>query len=211
MTNNIIIKKNLLEISNLSLSFMQDNNEINILDNVNFKIRKKQTISLVGESGSGKSLTALSIMGLLPSSAILSKSSKVVFDSENLIKVSSRDMDKIRGNEISMIFQEPLSSLNPLHRIQKQIAEIIVLHKGNSYKSAKSLTIELMHKVGIKNVPDKLESFPHQLSGGERQRIMIAIAIANEPKLLIADEPTTALDVTTQFKVLKLLKNYKMK
>ncbi|MDB4831775.1 dipeptide ABC transporter ATP-binding protein [Hyphomicrobiales bacterium] len=206
MINNITTNKNLLEISNLSLSFMQNKNEINILDNVNFKIRKKQTISLVGESGSGKSLTALSIMGLLPSSAILSKSSKVVFNSENLIKVPPRDMDKIRGNEMSMIFQEPLSSLNPLHKIQKQIAEIIVLHKGHSYKSAKSLTIELMHKVGIKNVPDKLESFPHQLSGGERQRIMIAIAIANEPKLLIADEPTTALDVTTQFKVLKLLK-----
>jgi len=206
MTDKIIANKNLLEVCDLSLSFMQNNNQINILDNVNFKIKKQQTVSLVGESGSGKSLTALSIMGLLPGSAVLSPPSKVLFNSENIMKIPSRHMDKIRGNEISMIFQEPLSSLNPLHTIQKQIAEIIILHNGFSYKSAKALTIELLHKVGIQNVLDKLGNYPHQLSGGERQRVMIAIAIANEPQLLIADEPTTALDVTTQFKILKLLK-----
>ncbi len=195
----------LLQIDNLSVAFRQGAEETLAVDKVSFDIKKGEVIALVGESGSGKSVTALSIMKLLPYPAAYHPSGEISFQGEALMAADNATLRRIRGNMISIIFQEPMTSLNPLHTIEKQVGEILTLHRGLSAAQARIRVIELLNKVGLKDAENRLESFPHQLSGGQRQRVMIAMALANEPDLLIADEPTTALDVTIQAQILELL------
>ncbi|MDC0661854.1 ABC transporter ATP-binding protein [Marinobacter sp. SS21] len=192
----------LLTISNLSIRFGGGNNVVN---DVSLSVSPSETVALVGESGSGKSITALSILQLLDSRHVDYPSGEIRFGGENLLKVSERRLRQIRGQKISMIFQEPMTSLNPLHTIEKQITETLELHRGMRGPQARARCIELLDLVGIPSPKDRLSSYPHQLSGGQKQRVMIAMALANEPELLIADEPTTALDVTVQKQVLELL------
>ncbi|NDW02944.1 ABC transporter ATP-binding protein [Jiella pacifica] len=196
----------LLSVENLSVAFSQGGKTTLAVDEVSFSIAKGETLALVGESGSGKSVSALSILKLLPYPAASHPSGAVYFDGENLIDDDERDLRKVRGNRISMIFQEPMSSLNPLHTVEKQVGEVLKLHRGFGDKAARERTLELLSKVGIRNAEERLGAYPHQLSGGQRQRVMIAMALANDPDLLIADEPTTALDVTVQAQILELLK-----
>src|SRR5262249_12229150 len=170
-------------------------------------IRKGETVALVGESGSGKSITALSVMKLLPYPAAHHPSGSIKFQGRELLTMSEQKIREVRGNDIAIIFQEPMTSLNPLHTIEKQIREILLLHQGLNGETARARTVELLGQVGIPDPVSRLASYPHQLSGGQRQRVMIAMALANEPDLLIADEPTTALDVTVQAQILKLLKD----
>ncbi|WAP69911.1 ABC transporter ATP-binding protein [Jiella pelagia] len=197
----------LLSVENLSVAFSQGGKTTLAVDDVSFSIAKGETLALVGESGSGKSVSALSILKLLPYPAASHPGGAVYFEGENLIDDDERDLMKVRGNRISMIFQEPMSSLNPLHTIEKQVGEVLKLHRGFSDKAARERTLELLAKVGIRNAEERLGAYPHQLSGGQRQRVMIAMALANDPDLLIADEPTTALDVTVQAQILELLKS----
>jgi microcin C transport system ATP-binding protein len=196
----------LLSVRELSVAFGLGDREILAVDRVSFDIRKGETVALVGESGSGKSVTALSIMKLLPYPPARHPSGKILFKGQDLIPMSEAKMRHVRGADISIIFQEPMTSLNPLHVIEKQIAEILALHRGITGAAARARVIELLTQVGIPDPESRLGSFPHQLSGGQRQRVMIALALANEPDLLIADEPTTALDVTVQAQILTLLK-----
>ena len=196
----------LLSVKDLSVAFGIGAREILAVDRVSFDIGKGETVALVGESGSGKSVTALSVMKLLPYPAAHHPSGTITFKGQELLTMAERDIRKVRGNDITIIFQEPMTSLNPLHTIEKQIGEILLLHKGISGKAARARTLELLGQVGIPDPEGRLQSYPHQLSGGQRQRVMIAMALANEPDLLIADEPTTALDVTVQAQILKLLK-----
>jgi microcin C transport system ATP-binding protein len=197
----------LLSVENLSVAFTQGGKTQLAVDNVSFSIGRGETVALVGESGSGKSVSALSILKLLPYPAASHPGEgRVMFDGQNLIDDDERDLRKVRGNRISMIFQEPMSSLNPLHTIERQIGEVLKLHRGMRDKQAQERTLELMRQVGIRDPEKRLDAYPHQLSGGQRQRVMIAMALANEPDLLIADEPTTALDVTVQAQILELLK-----
>ncbi|MBD3642400.1 MAG: ABC transporter ATP-binding protein [Marinobacter sp.] len=198
----------LLQISNLSISFDQ---APPVVESLSFSVRQGETIALVGESGSGKSISALSVLRLLDARHASYPSGEIHFRGENLLNASDKRLRQIRGREISMIFQEPMTSLNPLHTVEKQIGETLALHKGMREKQARERTIELLHLVGIKNPESRLKSYPHQLSGGQKQRVMIAMALANEPDLLIADEPTTALDVTVQKQVLELLKSLQKK
>ena len=198
--------KNILQIINLALNFPASGNGVFGIQNLNISIPKGKTISIVGESGSGKTLTALSILKLNPNTSVISDESQIIFSGRDILKIDKRELNAIRGNEISMIFQEPLSSLNPLHTVEKQISEALILHKIKKSQDIRGTVIDLMHKVRINEPEKKLTRYPHQLSGGERQRVMIAMALANNPKLLIADEPTTALDVTVQYEILKLLK-----
>jgi microcin C transport system ATP-binding protein len=177
------------------------------VDRISFDIRKGETVALVGESGSGKSVTALSVMKLLPYPSAHHPSGAVRFNGRDLLPLSEEQMRHVRGNDITIIFQEPMTSLNPLHTIEKQIGEILLLHRGMTGAPARARTLELLTQVGIPEPQTRLQSYPHQLSGGQRQRVMIAMALANEPDLLIADEPTTALDVTVQAQILKLLKD----
>jgi len=195
----------LLKIDNLSVAFRQGAEETLAVDKVSFDIKKGEIVALVGESGSGKSVTALSIMKLLPYPAAFHPSGEISFQGEALMAADNATLCRIRGNMISIIFQEPMTSLNPLHTIEKQVGEILTLHRGLGAAQARARVIELLNKVGLKDAEKRLESFPHQLSGGQRQRVMIAMALANEPDLLIADEPTTALDVTIQAQILELL------
>jgi microcin C transport system ATP-binding protein len=204
MTSNI-----LLSVKNLSISFPQGGRLVKAVDTVSFDIKAGETLALVGESGSGKSVSALAIPGLLPPQAELDPSSEVLFNGQNLLKRKPNELRKVRGRDISMVFQEPMSSLNPLHTIERQIAEIIRIHEGLGAKAIRDRVIELLNLVGIPDPKGRLQSYPHQLSGGQRQRVMIAMALANEPSLLIADEPTTALDVTVQAQILKLLDDLK--
>jgi len=197
----------LLSIRDLSVAFGRGAREVLVVDRVSVDIRKGETVALVGESGSGKSVTALSVMKLLPYPAAHHPSGSVVFKGRELLTMKERDIRHVRGNDITIIFQEPMTSLNPLHTIEKQIAEILSLHQGLSGLPARARVVELLTQVGIPDPPARLGSYPHQLSGGQRQRVMIAMALANEPDLLIADEPTTALDVTVQAQILKLLKD----
>jgi microcin C transport system ATP-binding protein len=177
-----------------------------VIEGVSFTIRRGETLALVGESGSGKSVTAHSILRLLPYPLARHPAGRIIYAGQDLLAINDEQLRKIRGNKIAMVFQEPMTSLNPLHTIEKQINEVLGLHKGLTGKAASLRTIELLEMVGI-NAPEKrLKAYPHQLSGGQRQRVMIAMALANEPELLIADEPTTALDVTVQLKILHLLK-----
>ena len=195
----------LLRIDDLSVAFRQGAEETLAVDKVSFDIKKGEIVALVGESGSGKSVTALSIMKLLPYPAAYHPSGEISFQGEALMAADNATLRRIRGNMISIIFQEPMTSLNPLHTIEKQVGEILTLHRGLGAAQARVRVIELLNKVGLKDAENRLESFPHQLSGGQRQRVMIAMALANEPDLLIADEPTTALDVTIQAQILELL------
>jgi len=196
----------LLSVSDLSVAFGRGDREVLAVDRVSFEIRKGETLALVGESGSGKSVTALSIMRLLPYPPAWHPSGTVIFKGQDLLRVRDNEIRRVRGGDITIVFQEPMTSLNPLHTIEKQISEILLLHRGLAGATARARTIELLTQVGIRDPESRLQSFPHQLSGGQRQRVMIAMALANEPDLLIADEPTTALDVTVQAQILKLLK-----
>jgi len=196
----------LLSIEDLSVAFRQGGRETLAVDAISFQIAKGETLAIVGESGSGKSVTALSILKLLNYPAAHHPSGKVMFNGQDLIAADEDAMRKVRGNDITMVFQEPMTSLNPLHTIQRQIGEILELHKGLRGDAAKARTLELLALVGIRDAASRLDAYPHQLSGGQRQRVMIAMALANEPELLIADEPTTALDVTVQAQILALLK-----
>lgn len=196
----------LLTVKDLSVEFTSGDTKTLAVDKVSFDIPPGETLALVGESGSGKSVTALSIMQLLPYPAASHPSGSVQYLGEELMGASQSTLRQVRGNKISIIFQEPMTSLNPLHTIERQIGEILTLHRGLSGQAARTRVLELLHKVGIRDPEQRLQSYPHQLSGGQRQRVMIAMALANEPDLLIADEPTTALDVTIQAQILKLLK-----
>ncbi|HET7020164.1 MAG TPA: ABC transporter ATP-binding protein [Xanthobacteraceae bacterium] len=196
----------LLEVNELSVAFRQGQHETLAVDRVSFEIKKGETVALVGESGSGKSVTALSVLKLLPYPAARHPSGTVHFKGQHLLHLPEAEIRHVRGNDITIIFQEPMTSLNPLHTIEKQIGEILMLHSGLTGQAARERTIELLSQVGIPDPQMRLKSYPHQLSGGQRQRVMIAMALANEPDLLIADEPTTALDVTVQAQILNLLK-----
>ena len=196
----------LLEVKDLSVVFTQGGRQTVAVDRVSFEIRKGETVALVGESGSGKSVTALSVLKLLPYPAASHPSGEIAFRGQDLLRMAEDQIRRVRGNNITIIFQEPMTSLNPLHTIERQIGEILLLHRGLTGAPARARTIELLRQVGIPDPEGRLSSYPHQLSGGQRQRVMIAMALANEPDLLIADEPTTALDVTVQAQILKLLK-----
>ena len=195
----------LLSIEDLSVEFISGENVQRAVNNISFSIHKGETLALVGESGSGKSVTAHSILRLLPYPLARHPSGKIIYQGKDLLAAAPEYLRKVRGNRIAMIFQEPMSSLNPLHTIEKQINEILILHKGMNAKQASVRTLELLTLVEIPNPAQRMNSYPHELSGGQRQRVMIAMALANEPELLIADEPTTALDVTVQQTILELL------
>jgi len=198
--------QNLIEIRDLSVEFANGGGVHRVVEGVSFDIRKGETLALVGESGSGKSVTAHSILRLLPYPLARHPSGSVRYAGQDLLQLEERRMRGIRGNRIAMVFQEPMTSLNPLHSIEKQINEVLALHKGLRGTTATARTLELLELVGIPEPHKRLKAYPHELSGGQRQRVMIAMALANEPELLIADEPTTALDVTVQLKILELLK-----
>ncbi|MDX5361670.1 MAG: ABC transporter ATP-binding protein [Alphaproteobacteria bacterium] len=195
----------LLSVEDLGVAFRGEHGEVTAVEGASFDVRAGETVALVGESGSGKSVTALSVLGLLPKSA-RHPAGSIVFKGEQLLGAGDATLRRVRGNEISIVFQEPMTSLNPLHTIEKQIGEILAVHKGLEGPAARARILELLDQVGIKDPETRLASYPHQLSGGQRQRVMIAMALANEPDLLIADEPTTALDVTVQAQILELLK-----
>lgn len=197
----------LLSVNNLSVSFRQDGKANPAVRNVSFEVGEGETVALVGESGSGKSVTALSTVSLLPDSAEVTGS--ITYEGREMIGASPSDLRDVRGNDISFIFQEPMTSLNPLHTIEKQLAESIQLHQGLTGDAVRARILELLNKVGIRDAETRLAHYPHQLSGGQRQRVMIAMALANGPELLIADEPTTALDVTIQAQILDLLAELK--
>lgn len=197
----------LLSVRNLSVAFGIGKREVLAVDRVSFDIGKGETVALVGESGSGKSVSALSVMKLLPYPSAHHPSGTIHFKGRELLTMPEDEIRKVRGNDITIIFQEPMTSLNPLHTIEKQIGEILLLHQGLTGTAARARVIDLLGQVGIPDPEGRLASYPHQLSGGQRQRVMIAMALANEPDLLIADEPTTALDVTVQAQILKLLKD----
>lgn len=192
----------LLKVEHLDVGFKNRKSFVKILDDVSFDIQPGETVCIVGESGCGKSLTSLAIMGLLPPGGRIA-GGQIIYNHEDLTKKSAKEMSKIRGNEISMIFQEPMTSLNPVHTIGKQVAEAILIHQSVSKKEAWDRAIELLRLVGIPSPEARVKNYPHEMSGGMRQRVMIAMALACRPKLLIADEPTTALDVTIQAQILE--------
>ncbi|NPV24155.1 MULTISPECIES: ABC transporter ATP-binding protein [Bradyrhizobium] len=199
------ISQPLLSVRDLSVAFHQQGRVVTAVDRVSFDIKRGECIALVGESGSGKSVSALSVLKLLPYPVASHPSGSIRFKGRDLLPLSEGEMREIRGSDISIIFQEPMTSLNPLHTIERQIGEILQLHQSISNSAARARTLELLTQVGIPEPETRLGSYPHQLSGGQRQRVMIAMALANEPDLLIADEPTTALDVTVQAQILALL------
>ena len=196
----------LLEVRDLSIAFHQGGRETLAVDRVSFTLEKGRTLALVGESGSGKSITALSIVKLLGATSATYPSGEVFFKGVDLLQADAPTLRGVRGNEITMVFQEPMTSLNPLHSIEKQVGEILVLHGARGDAHIRARVIELLAEVGLPDPATRLSAYPHQLSGGQRQRVMIAMALANRPDLFIADEPTTALDVTVQAQILKLLK-----
>ncbi len=196
----------LVGIEGLSVSFGTGKGEVKAVRDISFDIGEAETVALVGESGSGKTVTALSIMQLLPYPLARHPAGSITFRGQELLGASQAALQKIRGDRIGMIFQEPMTSLNPLHTIEKQVGEVMMLHRGLDKAAARRRIIELLHQVGLAEAESRLAAYPHQLSGGQRQRVMIAMALANDPNLLIADEPTTALDVTIQAQILKLLK-----
>jgi microcin C transport system ATP-binding protein len=199
--------ESLLEVKDLSVAFSQGGRTTLAVDKVSFSIAKGETLALVGESGSGKSVSALSILKLLPYPSASHPSGSVIFKGEEMLDSDERDLRRVRGNNITMIFQEPMTSLNPLHTVERQIGEILELHQNVKGEAARARIVDLLTKVGVRDPETRLLDYPHQLSGGQRQRVMIAMALANNPDLLIADEPTTALDVTVQAQILKLLKD----
>ncbi|SFN77146.1 microcin C transport system ATP-binding protein [Mesorhizobium sp. NFR06] len=199
----------LLSVRDLSVAFAQGGGQSMAVDRISFDIAKGETLALVGESGSGKSVSALSVLKLLPYPAASHPSGKILFHGADLLSANEKALRGVRGNKITMIFQEPMTSLNPLHTIEQQIVEVLQLHQGMRDAPARARTLELLNEVGIRDPQKRLDAYPHQLSGGQRQRVMIAMALANEPELLIADEPTTALDVTVQAQILELLAKLK--
>jgi microcin C transport system ATP-binding protein len=196
----------LLEVRDMSVSFGAGEREVKAVRNVSFDVREAETVALVGESGSGKSVTALSVMQLLPYPFARHPSGSIKFCGEELVGAAEPVLRKVRGNRIAIVFQEPMTSLNPLHTIERQIGEVLEVHKGLGTAAARARIVELLRQVGLPEAESRLQAYPHQLSGGQRQRVMIAMALANDPDLLIADEPTTALDVTVQAQILALLK-----
>jgi oligopeptide/dipeptide ABC transporter ATP-binding protein len=196
--------QSLLEVKDLRVSFSSKKKKTNIVAGLSFTVEKGKTLCIVGESGCGKSMTSLSVMGLLPKTGELE--GEVLLKGENLVGKSMKQMSKIRGNQISMIFQEPMTSLNPVQTVGKQIAETIIIHQNLKKTEARQKAIEMLKLVGIPSPEKRIDSYPHELSGGMRQRVMIAIALSCNPELLIADEPTTALDVTIQAQILDLMK-----
>jgi microcin C transport system ATP-binding protein len=196
----------LLIVDDLSVTFDTPGGAVEAVKHASFEIGKGETVALVGESGSGKSVTALSVLQLLPYPMARHPNGSIRFEGKELVGAPEGEMRHVRGNEIAMIFQEPMTSLNPLHNVEKQVAEVLYVHKGMNPAQARARVLELLDLVGIRNAEQRLTAYPHELSGGQRQRVMIAMALANEPDLLIADEPTTALDVTIQAQILKLLK-----
>ena len=201
----------LLQVKDLSVSFKSVSEVNHAVKNVSFEIYPGETLAIVGESGSGKSVTALSIMQLLPYPSAFHPSGTICYEGKELVNAPKSVLESTRGNQIGMIFQEPQTSLNPLHTISKQVSESLIIHRGFSKSEAEKKSLELLELVQIRNAPQRLHSYPHQLSGGQRQRVMIAMALANEPGLLIADEPTTALDVTIQAEILELLRSLQKK
>jgi len=197
----------LLRVENLSVSFGHGDRESKAVRNISFTIGKGETVALVGESGSGKSVTALSAMQLLPYPLAHHPTGSIRFKDEEIVGADPATLHRMRGDRIGMIFQEPMTSLNPLHTIQKQIAEVLAIHSKIDTAQARERVLELLHQVGLREAESRLTAYPHQLSGGQRQRVMIAMALANDPELLIADEPTTALDVTIQAQILALLRD----
>ncbi|MBP1686842.1 MAG: gsiA 9 [Deltaproteobacteria bacterium] len=195
----------LLHINDLSVSFDTPGGEVQAVRHVSFDINKGETVGLVGESGSGKSVTALSILQLLPYPPARHPGGSIRFAGEEMVGAPEPALRRMRGNRVAMIFQEPMTSLNPLHTIEKQVNEVLFVHKALGRTAARTRTLELLRLVGLREAEERLGAYPHQLSGGERQRVMIAMALANDPDLLIADEPTTALDVTIQAQILALL------
>lgn len=204
MTN----RKAVLEVKNLQTSFFTDDGVIPSVDFVDFEVREGEILGIVGESGSGKSVTSLSVMGLIPSPPGKITSGEILYNGNDITKYNEKQMRSIRGNEIAMIFQEPMTSLNPLFTIGSQLSEAVLLHKkGWSKKQAQARSVEMLKLVGLPRAEELMKDYPHQLSGGMRQRVMIAMALVCDPKVLIADEPTTALDVTIQAQILKLMKD----
>jgi microcin C transport system ATP-binding protein len=203
------MREPLLSVRDLSVAFTQGGRDTLAVDRISFDIGQGETVALVGESGSGKSVSAQSILKLLPYPPASHPSGQILFNGEDLLDKDETDLRRVRGNDITMIFQEPMTSLNPLHTIEKQVGEVLKLHQGMGDKAARQRTLALLEEVGIREPEKRMGAYPHQLSGGQRQRVMIAMALANKPKLLIADEPTTALDVTVQAQILKLLAELK--
>ena len=197
----------LLEVRDLFVHFRSEDRTVEAVRGVSFSLDRGETLALVGESGSGKSVSALSVLQLLPYPTAFHPTGSIRFEGEELVGAGESTLRSIRGNRISMVFQEPLTSLNPLHTVERQIGEVLALHKGLRGDAARARIVELLKLVGLGNVTERLKAYPHELSGGQRQRVMIAMALANEPDILIADEPTTALDVTIQAQILKLLRD----
>ena len=197
----------LLNVRDLTVTFRQDGKANQAVKGVSFSVGRGETVALVGESGSGKSVSALSTVALLGDSAEVGGS--VTYDGQEMIGAKDKLLRQVRGNDISFIFQEPMTSLNPLHTIEKQLGESLELHQGLTRGAARARVLELLEKVGIRDAQSRLNAYPHELSGGQRQRVMIAMALANKPDILIADEPTTALDVTIQAQILELLNELK--
>jgi microcin C transport system ATP-binding protein len=206
---NLRAQGQLISVDDLSVDFRGGGNLTHAVRHVSFDIGNAETVALVGESGSGKTVTALSILRLLPYPSACHPSGKILFKGENLLALPAGALRQVRGNKISMIFQEPMTSLNPLHTIEQQVGEVLKIHRGLSDRAVRERVLDLLDKVGIDDPKGRLDYYPHQLSGGQRQRVMIAMALANEPDLLIADEPTTALDVTIQAQILDLLAKLK--
>ncbi|MFD1802378.1 microcin C ABC transporter ATP-binding protein YejF [Mixta tenebrionis] len=199
----------LLSINHLSIAFRRGSAERLVVDDISLAVEAGETLALVGESGSGKSITALSVMRLLPSPPALWPQGEILFAGKDILRADERTLQQLRGNRMAMIFQEPMVSLNPLHTLEKQLYEVLSLHRGMRREAARAEMLSCLDRVGIRNARARLADYPHQLSGGERQRVMIAMALLTQPELLIADEPTTALDVTVQAQILTLLKELK--
>ncbi len=205
------MSEDLIEVRNLKTYFYTDEGTVKAVDDISFKIKEKETFAIVGESGCGKSITAMSMMRLIPSPPGKIESGKIIFKGTDLLKLDKNAIRNIRGNQISVIFQEPMTSLNPVFTVGDQIEEVLILHKHLSKKEARKVTIEMLSIVRIPRAEEIVDCYPHELSGGMRQRVMIAMAISCNPKLLIADEPTTALDVTIQAQILDIMRELKEK
>ena len=204
-------ENNILDIKNLAIEFKLKHTTIHPVNNINLKMKKGEIRAIVGESGSGKSVTSMAIPKLLPEMTTVYKSGEILFEGQDLLKLSEKELQSIRGNKIAMIFQDPMTSLNPYLRISTQIEETIMLHQKLDKNQAQQKAIEMLKTVGVVNAEDRIKHYPHQFSGGMRQRVMIAMALSCHPSLLIADEPTTALDVTIQKQILLLIKNLSKK
>ena len=204
-------RKNILEIKNMHTYFFTDNGVVKSVDGVDIELKEGSTLGIVGESGSGKSVTALSVMGLLMGTTGKVVEGQILLDGRDITNLSAEERRKIRGNQISMIFQEPMTSLNPVMKIGDQLVEAIKMHQNKTKEEAQSMAVEMLKKTGLPRVERIVNEYPFQLSGGQRQRVMIAMALACEPKILIADEPTTALDVTTQADIMELIRELQEK